>query len=56
MKIHIEWQDQFGRWHHYQTKHSERDAYAVASARATHTGKRHRLTNEDGALLDLLEP
>jgi hypothetical protein len=20
MTINIEWQDQFGRWHHYQTK------------------------------------
>jgi len=54
--IHIEWQDQFGRWHHYQTKQNERDAYGVASNRARSMGKRHRLTGEDGRLLDLVDP
>lgn len=56
MKVNIEWQDQFGRWHHYQTKQNEREAYAVASNRARSTGKRYRLTDEDGRLLDLTEP
>jgi hypothetical protein len=27
MTINIEWQDQFGRWHHYQTKHNQADAW-----------------------------
>jgi hypothetical protein len=27
MTIKIEWQDQFGRWQHYQTKQNQTDAY-----------------------------
>ncbi len=30
MTINIEWQDQFGRWHHCQTKQNQADAYRVA--------------------------
>tara|TARA_B100000902_G_scaffold374753_1_gene404040 strand:+ start:365 stop:535 length:171 start_codon:yes stop_codon:yes gene_type:complete len=56
MKVNIEWQDQFGNWQHYQTKHHEADSYRVAQRRAKSTGKRHRLINESGHLLDLLEP
>ena len=44
MKVEIEYQDQFGRWHHYQTKHNERDAFNVAKRRAASTNKRHRLS------------
>ena len=47
---------QFGNWQHYQTKHNEADSYRVAKRRAKATGKRHRLTTEDGTLLDLIEP
>jgi hypothetical protein len=54
-RIEIEYQDQFGRWHHYQTKHNEADAYRTAKNRAMSTGKRHRLTDERGALLDLID-
>ena len=56
MRVEIEFQDQFGRWHHYQTKQNERDAYRVASNRASSTGKRHRLISGDGGLLDIIEP
>jgi len=56
MTINIEWQDQFGHWHHYQTKQNQADAYRVAKNRANQTGKRHRLVNESGSLLDLVEP
>ena len=56
MKIHIEYQNQFGRWNHYQTKHNEADAYRTAAARAKSTGKRHRLVDTSGSLLDLVEP
>jgi hypothetical protein len=56
MKIEIDWQDQFGRWHHYQTKHNERDAFRVAQQRAGSTKKRHRLVSENGGLLDLIDP
>jgi len=45
-----------GKWNHYQTKHNEADAYRVAKNRANQTGKRHRLVNESGSLLDPVEP
>jgi len=54
MTINIEHQDQFGRWHHYQTKQNQADACRVAQHRAESTGKRHRLVNSDGRLMDLL--
>ena len=54
MTINIEWQDQFGRWHHYQTKQNQADAYRVAQRRAESIGKRHRLVDQTGALLDLI--
>ena len=52
-KIFIEFSDQFGHWRQYTTKHNERDAYRVASSRAQSTGKRHRLIDENGNLLDI---
>jgi hypothetical protein len=55
MTINIEWQDQFGRWHHYQTKQNQADAYRVASRRASSTGKRQRLVDDRGTLLDLVD-
>jgi hypothetical protein len=55
MTINIEWQDQFGRWHHYQTKQNQADAYRVASHRASSTGKRHRLVDDRGTLMDLVD-
>ena len=56
MKVEIEYQDQFGRWHHYQTKHNDRDAFNVAKRRAASTNKRHRLVDEAGRLIDLIDP
>jgi len=56
MTINIEWQDQFGRWKHFQTKQNEADAYRVAQRRAESTGKRHRLVDDRGTLLDLVDP
>ena len=55
-RVEIEYQDQFGRWHHYQTINNEADAYRTAKSRAQATGKRHRLSDEHGSLLDLIEP
>ena len=55
-KIDIQYQDQFGRWRHLQTKHNEGDAHRSAANRARFTGKRHRLVYQDGTLLDLIEP
>jgi len=54
MTINIEYQDQFGRWHHYQTKQNQADAYRVAERRAESTKKRHRLVDDAGNLLDLI--
>jgi len=56
VRINIEWQDQFGRWQRFQTKHNEADAFRTAQSRARSTGKRHRLTDENGRLLDVIEP
>ena len=52
----IQWQDQFGRWQRFQETHHQSDAFRTAQARARSTGKRHRLVDEDGRLLDLIEP
>jgi hypothetical protein len=55
MSINIEWQDQFGRWHHYQTKQNEADAYRVAKRRAESTKKRHRLVDDARNILDIID-
>ena len=55
-RIIIQWQDQSGNWQRYQEKHNQADAYRTAAARARSTGKRHRLVDEHGQLLDLIEP
>ena len=55
MKFNIEYQDQHHRWHHYQTKHNERDASRVAMNRAKSTGKRHRLVDDAGHLVDVFD-
>jgi len=55
MKINIEYQDQFGYWKHYQTKHNEADAYRTAQSRANSTGKRHRLIDENRNILDIID-
>lgn len=52
----IQYQDQFGRWNHYTTMHHQPSAYKTAQNRARTTGKRHRLVDAAGRLLDLLEP
>lgn len=54
-RIIIEWQDQFGRWQRFQEKHNAADAYRTAQWRAKSTGKRHRLVDGDGRLLDLID-
>ena len=52
----IQWQDQFGHWQRYSEQHNQASAFRTAQARAKSTGKRHRLVDEDGQLLDVLEP
>ena len=55
-KIDIQYQDQFGKWRHLQTKHNEGDAHRTTANRARSTGKRHRLDDQDETLLDLINP
>ena len=56
MKFILQYQDQFGKWHRYQEKHNEGDVYRTAKARAKATGKRLRIVDGDGRLLDLMNP
>ena len=56
MKYVLQYQNQFGRWHRYQEKHNEGDAFRTAKARAKATGKRFRIVDADGRLLDLVDP
>jgi hypothetical protein len=56
MTINIQWQDQHGNWHHYQSKQNQADAYRVAQRRAESTKKRHRLVDDNGNLMDILNP
>jgi len=55
-KFIIQWQDQFGNWQRFQEKHNQADAFRTAQARARSTGKRHRLVDDHGHLIDLIEP
>ena len=56
MKFVLQYQDQFGKWHRYQEKHNEGDAHRTAKARAKATGKRFRIVDGDGRLIDLVDP
>ena len=56
MKIHLEWQNQFGGWQHYGTMHHQPSAYRTAALKAKQGGKRWRLIDDDGHLLDLISP
>jgi hypothetical protein len=55
-RIKIEWQNNVGRWQSYQTHSNERDAFRSAQNRARSTGQRHRLVDQDGRLLDVIDP
>ena len=56
MKFVLQYQDQFGKWHRYQEKHNEGDALRTAKARANATGKRFRIVDGNGNLVDLVFP
>jgi len=43
-RVNIEWQDQFGRWHHLQQMHHYPNAYRSAVQRSKTMKKRLRLT------------
>jgi hypothetical protein len=55
-RIKIEWQNNVGRWQHVQTRSNQMDAFRSAQNRARSTGQRHRLVDQDGLLLDLIDP
>ena len=55
-KVFIQWQDQFGRWQHYTSMYHQPSAYRTAQQRAIRQNKRYRLIDENGTLLDLLNP
>tara|TARA_E500000331_G_C17120000_1_gene653424 strand:+ start:722 stop:895 length:174 start_codon:yes stop_codon:yes gene_type:complete len=54
MRVHIEWCDQFGFYHHYQTMNHLQSARRIAESRASSTGKKHRIMSDDGTLLDII--
>tara|TARA_B100001113_G_C21015295_1_gene581098 strand:+ start:68 stop:235 length:168 start_codon:yes stop_codon:yes gene_type:complete len=54
MKYHLYYQDQFGKWIHYQTKHNEADTFRVMKTKASSTGRRWKMTDDSGSLLDLI--
>ena len=56
MKFVLQYQDQFSKWHRYQEKHNEGDAYRTAKVRAKATGKRFRIVDGNGNLVDLVSP
>jgi len=53
--VNIEYQDQFGRWQHYQTKQNQADAYRVAQRRAESTWKSYHLVDGNASRLDILD-
>ena len=55
-KFVLQYQDQFGSWKRWGVKHNEGDAYRTAKARAKATGKRFRIVDADGRLIDLIYP
>ena len=56
MKFVLQYQDQFGSWKRWGEKHNEGDAYRTAKARAAATGKRFRIVDGNGNLVDLVSP
>ena len=54
--IVIEYQDQVGKWQRYKEIHNEAEASQVAKQRAKSTRKRHRLVDNSGRLLDIVDP
>ena len=54
VRVKIQYMDNQQRWQHYQTKHNEPDAYRTARQRSKATGKRFRLVDDDGRIIDLI--
>jgi hypothetical protein len=56
MKVRLQYQNIFGKWQNYTTMHNEASAYRTASSKARQDGRRWRLVDDDGHLLDLISP
>ena len=54
--VKIQREDQHGNWQHYGTYHHEASTRKFAQQLAKRTGKRYRLVDADGRLLDLAYP
>ena len=53
MKVILEWMDQHRHWERYSQINHRPNTYRTAKTRAKQTGKRYRLVDEEGRLLDL---
>ncbi len=54
MKYYIYWMNQHKQWQRYITKTNQADAFRVMERRAKSDGRRYKLTDESGNLLDLI--
>ena len=55
MKIIISWLDEWKKWQRYGVATILRSAYKSAESRAKATGRRFKLSDENG-LVDLIDP
>ena len=55
-KYIIQWRDQFGTYHNYQTQYDKSSAYGTAEQRARYTDKVYRIIDGDGNLINLFFP
>lgn len=56
IKYVIQWRDQFGNYHNYQTQYGKTSAYRTAEQRSRNTDKVYRIIDGDGKLVDLFFP
>ena len=54
-KVIIEWQNHQQQWVQFSSFSHEATAYRFAASRSRTTGKRHRLKNETGTIIDIIE-
>ena len=54
MRIYLSYENQFGEFVQYQTKNNIPDAIRTAKIKSKQMKRRFKVTNENGALLDLI--
>ena len=52
----IQWRDEFGKYHNYETQYRRTSAIRTAEQRARYTDKVYRIIDGDGNLIDLFFP